>query len=286
MNHPLMIRKKATWFLRLCLVLLILAPFAVECAAQAIKDQLYPIDWAEVRVGGEIGRRIAVTATNNVLSLNVDGDFLASFEKKDDAHNSYVALGKLIDSVAKLAYYTRDEKLIALKEHLTGEIIKWQQPDGYIGNMIPESRMWKLWDIHEMHYIIFGLLTDYKLFGEQRSLVAAKRAADYILNNWSGMPSDWEQKLDLAASVSMTGLDRTMLRLYSVTGDQRYLEFELKQRDLVNWNPGIVIGRRPLVEGHAYSYMSTALAQARIVPHPSGGEVTESGHGGGTFHDR
>jgi len=264
MNHPLMTKKNAAGFLRLALFPLILAALINQSVAQTTKDEPFPLDLAQVKVGGEIGRRIDITATNNVLRLKVDEDFLASFEKKNDARNNYVALGKLIDSVVKLAYYTRNEKLISLKEHLISQIIKWQEADGYIGNMLPDSRMWKVWDLHEMNYIIFGLLTDYKLFREQRSLIAARRAADYILRNWSKIPPDWEKKTKIASWVSVTGLDRTMLTLYGVTGDQRYLEFELVQRDLENWNPGIVIGRRTLVEGHVYAYMAASLAQLEL----------------------
>jgi DUF1680 family protein len=237
---------------------------AVANDVRVTKDELSPISFADVKVGGEIGRRIVVTAANNVLRLDADRDFLASFEKKDDERNNYVALGKLIDSVVKLAYYTRNENLLSLKDHLIGQIIKWQEHDGYIGNMTPDNRMWKVWDIHEQNYIIFGLITDYKLFGEQRSLAAARMAADYILNNWSKIPPDWERKTKIASWVSVTGLDRTMLTLYRVTGESRYLEFELKQRDLENWNPGIVIGRRTLVEGHIYAYMAASLAQLEL----------------------
>lgn len=235
-----------------------------ENTVQARRDPLTPLDLAKVKVGGEIGRRLDVTATNNVLRLDVDGVFLASFEKKNDPHNHYVALGKLIDAVVKLSCYTRNPSLISLKEHLIRRIIEWQEADGYIGNMIPASRMGQVWDIHELNYIVWGLLTDYKLFGEQRSLVAARKAADYILNHWSKIPADWEKTTRIAAFVSVTGLDRTMLALYGVTGDRRYLGFELNQRGLENWDPGIVIGRRPLVEGHTYAYLAACLAQLEL----------------------
>ena len=50
-----------------------------------VKDLLIPVDITSVKVGGEIGRRIAVTISNNLLRLNIDKDFLASFQKKNDA---------------------------------------------------------------------------------------------------------------------------------------------------------------------------------------------------------
>ena len=44
-----------------------------------------------------------------------------------------------------------------------------------------------------MGYIIYGLLSDYRYFGQQRRLAAA-RAADYILARWRSMPADWDQR--------------------------------------------------------------------------------------------
>ena len=102
-----------------------------------ITDQLNSIQLTDVRVGGEIGRRIAVTIENNLLLLDIDNDFLDSFRKKND--KGYIGIGKLIDGVVKMASYTNNEKVISLKNHLIGELVKWQDPDGYIGNMTPPS---------------------------------------------------------------------------------------------------------------------------------------------------
>ena len=227
-----------------------------------IKDQLFPVDLTNVKVGGEIGRRIDITIENNLLRLDVDNDFLASFQKKNDS--GYIGLGKLIDGVVRMAVYTKNEKVILLKKHLIDETIKAQEPDGYIGNMTSGNRMWKLWDIHEMGYIIYGLTTNYKLFGEKQSLIAAEKAADYIIRNWSSMPDHWESSIDIAKHVAITGIHRTMLTLYNVTNDKRYLDFGLNQLDLINLDPGIVIGRKKLIEGHIYAYMAACLAQLEL----------------------
>ena len=234
----------------------------VNSAGKQIGDQLNPIGITHVKVGGEIGRRIAVTIENNLLKLNIDQDFLSSFQKKNDA--GYIGVGKLIDGVVRMAAYTNDEKVIALKNHLIGELIRWQEPDGYIGNMTPQNRIVLLWDIHEMGYIINGLITDFKLFGNISSLDAAKKAADYLLQNWNLLPEEWENTTGVSKRIAITGIHRTMLALYGVTSDKRYLRFCLKQLDLINLDPGIVIGRRKLIEGHIYGYMAGCLAQLEM----------------------
>jgi DUF1680 family protein len=225
-------------------------------------DKLMPVGLSDVRVGGEIGRRIDITVSNNLLLLDLDNDFLASFRKKNDG--GYIGLGKLIDGAVKMAVYTGDERVLALKNYLVDEIIKAQEPDGYIGNMSPGNRMWKLWDIHEMGYIINGLVTNYSFCNDKKSLEAARKAAGYIINNWSSKPAGWEKTTDVAEHVGITGIHRTILALYNVTDDKRYLNFCLEQLGLLNLDPGIVIGRRKLIEGHIYGYMAACLAQLEM----------------------
>ena len=230
----------------------------------ALADETWqPVDLRQVQVGGEIGRRIAVTIDANVLKLNVEKDFLRPLKARE-RKDGYVAAGKLLDAVARLAAYQKGPALLAMKNEIVETIIASQQENGYVGIMLPEQRMSALWDIHEMGYLVFGLLTDYELFGNERSLQSARRLADYIMANWNNVPADWGQKTGVATSVAVTGIERSMLRLNAATGDTKYLDFCVKQRQLPGWAPSIVIGRRPLIEGHIYAYLSRCLAQLEL----------------------
>jgi uncharacterized protein len=226
-------------------------------------DVLTPLELRHVRIGGEIGRRIDVTAQNNLLALNIEKDFLAPFRAKT-ARSGYVGLGKLIDAAVRFAAYTNDDKVIALKRRLVAETIKAQAPDGYVGMMAAPVRMWCLWDVHEMGYIVFGLTSDYQYFGEKRSLEAARKAADNILRQWPAMPADWTRQTHVAVHEAVEGLDRAFLTLYGETKDQRYLDFCIRQRALPEWNLGIVIGRRDQLEGHVSGYFNECLAQLEL----------------------
>jgi len=251
---------------------MILATTISSCSQTEVSDkrdtdQLVPIDLSNVSIKGEIGRRIDITISNNLLLLDIENDFLASFREKND--NGYVGLGKLIDGAVKMAAYTKDEKVISIKNKLVDEIIQAQEDDGYIGNKSPGNRMWKLWDIHEMGYIINGLITNYRLFNDRQSLVAAEKAANYIIGRWSSKPSGWGNSTGVVEHVAITGIHRTMFALYNVTNNKLYLDFCLNQLDMINLDPGIVIGRRELIEGHIYGYMAASLAQLelyRIIP--------------------
>jgi len=231
---------------------------------QNIKEQLFPIDLTAVKVGGEIGRRIDITLHNNLFKINIETDFLSSFLGKDDKEATYIGIGKLIDTIVRLAKYTNDEKVISLKRHVVSGIIKAQESDGYIGNMIPENRLIKLWDIHEIGYIIYGLLIDYKYFGEKTSLEAAIKSAEYLIRNWTFIPLDWHKMTKVAIPVALTGLALTMLNLYSITGQNQYLNFCLEKLQIKNWDPGIIIGRRLYIEGHVYAYLAMCLAQLEL----------------------
>jgi uncharacterized protein len=239
-------------------------------SAALASDALVPLSLRDVQVGGEIGRRIAVTITNNLLVLDADGAFLQPFKTRT-AKDGYVGLGKLIDATVKFAAQSGDARVLELKRHLVEETIRTQESDGYIGIMAPPNRVWGLWDTHELGYIIWALLTDYRYFGEERSLVSARKAADYLIQRWPSMPADWGKDSDVAPHVAFTGLERTILALGRQTGASSYLNFVVQTRHLPEWDLPIVVGRRSGIEGHIYAYMARCLAQlelCRTQPNP------------------
>lgn len=243
-------------------------------SAASAGDVMTPLDLTQVRVGGEIGRRIELTVKKNLLALDIEKDFLPPFRAKTSGRNSYIALGKNIDAAVRFAAYTKDEKVIALKKRLIEETIKTQDPDGYIGTMNPQARFVQPWDIHEMGYILKGLTSDYHFFKEKRSLDAACKLADYFLRRWPELPPDWplENGKGVSDLIGMTGFELCLLSLYHETGDRRYLDFCVKERALPQWDLGIVIGRRNRVDAHVYNYIVRCMAQLdvyRLQPQPS-----------------
>ncbi|MBN2023706.1 MAG: glycoside hydrolase family 127 protein [Pirellulales bacterium] len=211
---------------------------------------LAPVDPAEVKVGGEIGRRIDVTIDNNLLAIDVDRDFLERFRGKQAIARSghpdrYVGLGKLIDAAVTFAAHTQNPGVIKLKDYLVGELIKTQLPDGYMGIFQPEHRVFALWDLHEMVYLIHGLVADFEHFGNKASLESARRLANYIIERRAatGEPR----------SVGKLNTERAFLRLHRATEDKKYLDYAVDGMDLRNWD-------QP-VGGHAYTFMNVCLAQ-------------------------
>jgi DUF1680 family protein len=204
-------------------------------------NKLTPLDIRDVKVGGEIGRRIDITVEKNLLMLNVDKDFLEPFctpHVIERLHpDNYIGMGKLIDSTVKFAAYTRDKRVLALKEHMVSEIIKSQLPDGYIGMFRPEDRMVRAWDAHEMVYLVEGLVSDYRYFGNQKALDAAQKLGDYII---ATRPPQF----------GIFGMERAFVTLSKASGQKKYIDSCLPE-----------LQGSSSVNGHAYGQMLNAMAQ-------------------------
>ena len=233
---------------------LINAPAASYVKANvSTTDKFIPIKAGQVKVGGEIGRRIDITIQNNLLAFDIEKAFLLPFREKtshggNSGLNRYIGLGKLIDAVVHFAAYTNDEKIIALKEHLVEETIKTQLPDGYIGIFQPQERIKAYWDVHEMVYIVYGLVSDYQKFANKSSLQAAEKLADYIMKNRPAEP--------VLHKTKKLNLERAFIALYGVTGRRQYLNYcadGVDEAGLRNWHQPI--------KGHAYTFMNLCIAQ-------------------------
>ncbi|MBD3268078.1 hypothetical protein GF373_15545 [bacterium] len=240
------------------LVALVLAPIFCFGEVEPIPSR---VGLRDVEVGGEIGRRIEITVHNNIFKIDVDGDFLRPFQERK-RKSGYIGLGKFIDSLVRFAAHTENGELIALKDRVIRETIATQEPDGYIGMFVEEARMWKLWDIHEMAYIVNGLVSDYHFFRNKTSLEAAQTLMDYIIRRWEANPDGLDTFI--TEFMAVTGLEETLLMLYDETKDEQYLNFCRDFRQLPQWDYPIVMGRWGDIGGHAYAFFHRCLAQLRL----------------------
>jgi DUF1680 family protein len=245
------------WLL-LCLIIFQPANACPHCAHAcihdlAVKDQWEAVQYGNVKVGGEIGRRIDLTIQNNMKKLDLDKDIRIPFQTKDGSSGGFIGAGMLLDAAVRLAAYSGDKEMIAYKDRLIRILTDNQLNNGYIGYFPENRRLWKAWDIHEMSYIITGLVSDYTCFGQKRSLETALKIADYMLAGWNGKPADFPD-------FHLLGIDKAMLSLYQLTGEERFHEFEESKRPLV-WRPGIDKGRTDKMYGHIFAYLAVNEAQ-------------------------
>ena len=163
--------------------------------------------------------------------------------------------------VVKFAYYTKEPEILKVKQFLVDELLRVQENDGYIGMLKKDSRMSSYWDIHEMSYVIYGLVNDYRYFNNKKSLDAAISAANYIIRNWNYRQ---EENWHMSNHLTIIGLDRALLVLYRETENPSYLNFLIDELHMLDWDFDIVLGRKEKLEGHIYAYMARALAQLEL----------------------
>ena len=218
-----------------------------------------------IRVGGEIGLRIRNTIDNNLLRLDIEKDFLEPFQKRDSS-GGFIGLGKLVDAWVRLAGASDDDRVRMAKESLIRRILELQLDNGYIGMCAPAHRTWKLWDVHEMAFLVVGLVNDYRRFGGP-GLEGAVRLTEYIMDALADS-SDRLPTIDGFGSVSREmsylGLDEALVALYEATEDPKYRDYLIDNQKLLDWDLPIVKGRHGGIEGHVYAFLGKCVAQLRL----------------------
>lgn len=223
-----------------------------DAKTEQAQNRFSAIDPTQVQAGGEIGRRIDLTIRANLLAIDLENDVLKPFREKQgwpvdkEPYVDYVGVGKIIDSAVSFARYSKNPKIIEFKDRLIKDLLATQLDDGYLGMFPPQDRIHKLWDVHEMVYIIQALVNNYRYFHDQPSLDAARRVADYLLKNR-------KSNAPIPNLTAKLNTERALLALSEVTGDARYRDYALAVMDLYHW--------KDPAAGHAYTFMNNCLAQ-------------------------
>ncbi|MDO6518123.1 beta-L-arabinofuranosidase domain-containing protein [Zobellia uliginosa] len=254
---------------------------AQDAVPAKVSDEFHQVLVKNVKIEGEIGRRLDVTMDNNIKKLHLDKNFTDHFKAKTgpEVVGAFIGMGMLIDASVRLAAYSHDPKMIEIKNEIVDKVIDEQLKNGYSGFYKPERRLWNSqgggdnWDIHEMAFIIDGLTSDYELFGNKRSLKAAIKTADFIMEHWHEMPDDYAAEVDM--HVLDTGIDWAIFRLYKTTGEKRFLNFSEKTKSLYQWDTKIEIGRRPGVSGHMFAYFAMCMAQIELYRYTGNKELLQ-----------
>ncbi|CAZ98075.1 beta-L-arabinofuranosidase domain-containing protein [Zobellia galactanivorans] len=254
---------------------------AQDVVPAKVSDEFHQVLVKNVKIEGEIGRRLDVTMDNNIKKLHLDENFTDHFKAKTgpEVVGAFIGMGMLIDASVRLAAYSHDPKMMEIKNEIVDKVIDEQLKNGYSGFYKPERRLWNSqgggdnWDIHEMAFIIDGLTSDYELFGNKRSLKAAIKTADFIMEHWHEMPDDYAAEVDM--HVLDTGIDWAIFRLYKTTGEKRFLNFSEKTKSLYQWDTKIEIGRRPGVSGHMFAYFAMCMAQIELYRYTGNKELLQ-----------
>ena len=241
--------------------ILLLAMAFCMTARLVAADVWAKVPLGDVRLGGALGERISRTIDGNLMKLDAEKDFLGQFRTKN-GRKSFIGTGNLVEAFVCFARYTGDPKVLARKKALVDAIIAAQSADGYIGCMRPDQRVWHAWDAEDVGFVLDGLVLDWKLFGEKRSLDAAVRAADYMIDNWKNPPKDYDALV--YDKELLMGLAHGVWALYEATGEARFATFVTKTFNHLDWDMPITFGRDSGLRGQTDGYLDTCCVQLEM----------------------
>lgn len=202
-------------------------------------------------IGGFVGERIRKNRENYLKTFPIDQymDFVIERTHKDWTWVKAEQHGKWLESSILSSAQSKDKTLknIAVKEF--NRLIASQEPEGYLGATSREIRTpekpLRGMDAYELYFVQHALLTAYEQWNDQRGLNAAKKLGDYFLKYIGpGKAEFWPSDLRFPENINkkLTGhsaiaghsvhyswegtlLIDPMLRLYQMSGDQRYLNW-------------------------------------------------------------
>jgi uncharacterized protein len=203
------------------------AGLAVEGTVK-VADVCNLLEPGAVRLGGLLGERYDANLQNRLLRADED-ELLGGFRHRPGSQ-AWIGehVGKWLHA-ASLSCANRPEPLLRAKiDRVVEELLKTQEPDGYLGTYLPDKR-WGMypdadWDVWVHKYCLVGLLADYQFSQRKESLEAARRIGDLLVATFG------PGKRSLLAAGNHVGMAATsvlepMVLLYRATGEQKYLDF-------------------------------------------------------------
>ncbi len=192
---------------------------------------------ADVHLAGWLGQRVLANATNRLMTVDLE-PLLAGFRHKPGSH-PWIGehIGKWLHAATLAWAYTGDPELRKRIDYAVTELIKAQEPDGYLGTYLPAERFGLYdgadWDVWSQKYCMVGLLTYYRYTGNTAALEACRKTADLLIRTFG--PGK-KSILSAGTHVGMasTAVLRQIVLLYRYTGDERYLEFA--RYIVASWN--------------------------------------------------
>lgn len=200
-------------------------PYRVEAK---LPDTLELLPPDAVKLTGYLGKRVENNEKNRLLRVDEDA-LLAGFRGRP-GKQAWIGehVGKWLHAATLAWVNTGDPALRRKLDRVVTELLKTQEPDGYLGTYVPAQRFGLYrgadWDVWVHKYNLIGLLTYHHYTGRADALAASRKIGDLLLKTFG--PG---KKSILAAGthvgMASTSVLEPIVLLYRTTGDGRYLEF-------------------------------------------------------------
>lgn len=239
--------------IRLYLFALILVALALPVCGQqntvglalpgtaVVEDAESPLLPSQVKAGGLLGDRFAVSEKNRLLTID-ENELLDGFRHRPGRH-AWIGehVGKWLHAACLTYECTGDKSLKTKIDRVASELMKTQEADGYLGTYSKDKRFGFFpgadWDVWSHKYCLIGLLSYYQCTGNKDALETCKRVGDLLINVFGPgkaniVESGWHYGL------APTSVLEPMVLLYRATGDKRYLDFA--EHIVAMWDVGEV----------------------------------------------
>ena len=182
-----------------------------------VKDVVLPYQWDVLNDRVSDAEPSHAVKNFNIAAGNEEGDFYGFVFQDTD-------IAKWLETVAYSLVISPDPELERTADEMIDLIAKAQQPDGYLNNYYtikaPGLRWNNLREAHELYtagHFIEAAVAYYTATGKRKLLDVLIRLADYIDTTFGPEPEKLHgypghQEIELA-----------LVRLYHVTGEERYL---------------------------------------------------------------
>lgn len=164
-----------------------------------------------VQIGGEIRRRMDLTAEKILHHLDVENVFVRHFRHRSETPEvpgGFTGYGMFLDAVVKAAIHRiGGDEMNRFKTERLAELIATQSPDGAITVF---SGVPGYWDNHDQAYMIQAFVQDHRYCGNENALQAALKLGNFLVNRGTAVT---------------LGLETAFLMLSEESGDSRFSDY-------------------------------------------------------------
>jgi len=229
-----------------------------------LPDALRLPAFREIEPRGLFGERLRLCRENLLLARDEEA-LLSGFLRRPGTH-PWIGehAGKWLDAACGEFERATDERLAAKIERVASALRSAQEEDGYLGTHLPGERFTG-WDVWVHKYVLIGLLSHHRAFGDERSLECARRAGDLLVRTFRHGPLDLlSPRVSTHAGMAAGSVLVAIVGLHRATGEERFLEFArwIAQRLDAEGGPRIAAALRAgrgvheIANGKAYEMLS------------------------------
>jgi DUF1680 family protein len=172
---------------------------------------------------GVLADRMRRNIENLLLAIDVEHFLPAYRDEHDMFHAEPEFAGHYVDAALSAYRSTQDPRLRERTGRIVEIIRTHQREDGYLGAQGPGLEFSPAFGVWNQQFSIMALLLDHLADGDEASLDAARRCADFIMEHYLEDGGDFFDAINQGIEPSCILIE--FVRIFEITADRRYLDF-------------------------------------------------------------